>query len=138
MWAACFCPAQGVNGLFTPCAIPKGGTITAKEKTTGFYFKMSPSEREQIEKMMALAGFRNMSAYIRKMAANGYVVRLDLPELDACSRLLRSAANNLNQIARRVNSGSGYYPDEIDAIQISLDENRVLFGKILDGLGKIR
>lgn len=118
--------------------IPKGGTITAKEKTTGFYFKMSPGEREHIEKMMALAGFRNMSAYIRKMASNGYVVRLDLPELDACSRLLRSAANNLNQIARRVNSGGMAYPDEVAAVQACLDENRVLFGKILDGLAKIK
>ncbi|MDL2254256.1 MobC family plasmid mobilization relaxosome protein [Ruminococcaceae bacterium OttesenSCG-928-I18] len=126
MWAACF------------YAIPKGGTITAKEKTTGFYFKMSPGEREHIEKMMALAGFRNMSAYIRKMAANGYVVRLDLPELDVCSRLLRSASNNLNQIARRINSGGMAYPDEVAAVQNCLDENRVLFGKILDGLAKIK
>lgn len=87
---------------------------------------------------MALAGIRNMSAYIRKMCIDGYVINLDLPELHECSRLLRSASNNLNQIARRVNSGGGYYPDEINAIQISLDENRVLFGKISDGLGKIR
>ena len=99
---------------------------------------MSPGEREHIEKMMALAGFRNMSAYIRKMAANGYVIRLDLPELDACSRLLRSAANNLNQIARRVNSGGMAYPDEVAAVQARLDENRALFGKILDGLAKIK
>ena len=116
----------------------KGGTITAKEKTTGFYFKMSPQERVLIEQAMAAAGIRNMSAYIRKMAANGYIVRLDLPELGECSKLLRSASNNLNQIARRVNSGGGYYPDEIAAVQTCLDENRALFGKILGGLAKIQ
>lgn len=110
----------------------------AKEKTTGFFFKMSPGEREHIKKMMALAGIRNMSAYIRKMAANGYVIRLDLPELDECARLLRSASNNLNQIARRVNSGGAAYPDEVAAVQASLDENRALFGRILEGLAKIK
>ncbi len=44
----------------------KGGGAAAKEKTTGFYFKMSPAERALIERAMAEAG-------IREMAANGYM-----------------------------------------------------------------
>lgn len=103
----------------------------------GFYFKMSPGERELIEKAMKVAGIHNMSGYIRKMAANGYIVKLDLPELADCSKLLRSAANNLNQIARRVNSGGGFYSHEIAEIQTSLHENRKLFGEILAGLAKL-
>ena len=87
---------------------------------------------------MALAGIRNKSAYIRKMCIDGYVINLDLPELKECSRLLRSASNNLNQIARRVNSSGGPYPDEIAAVQCSLDDNRALFGKMLDSLAKIK
>jgi len=79
-----------------------------------------------------------MSAYVRKMAANGYIVNITIPELKECSRLLRSASNNLNQIARRVNSGGGVYPKELYEIKTSLDENRVQFGKILDGLAKIK
>ena len=136
MWPPFSICARGVTICYAHTM--KGGTITAKEKTTGFYFKMSPQERVLIEQAMAAAGIRNMSAYIRKMAANGYIVRLDLPELGECSKLLRSASNNLNQIARRVNSGGGYYPDEIAAVQTSLDENRALFGKILGGLAKIQ
>ena len=110
----------------------------AKEKDGGIYFRVSEHDRQLIQQKMELAHIRNMSAYIRKMAANGYIVRLDLPELGECSKLLRSASNNLNQIARRVNSGGGYYPDEIAAVQTSLDENRALFGKILGGLAKIQ
>ncbi|MDL2231985.1 MobC family plasmid mobilization relaxosome protein [Ruminococcaceae bacterium OttesenSCG-928-L11] len=117
---------------------PKGGNFIAREKTTGFYFKLSPQEWDWLEKKMALAGIRNKSAYIRKMCIDGYVIRLDLPELKECSRLLRSASNNLNQIARRANSGGGLYPDEIVAVRASLDDNRALFGKILDGLAKIK
>ena len=102
------------------------------------YVWVSDDEHEAIRRRMEEAGTQNLSAYIRKMAANGYIVRLDLPELGECSKLLRSASNNLNQIARRVNSGGGYYPDEIAAVQTSLDENRALFGKILGGLAKIQ
>ena len=107
-------------------------------RSVPIYVWVRPDELEVIRERMAEAGIRNMSAYIRKMAANGYIVRLDLPELGECSKLLRSASNNLNQIARRVNSGGGYYPDEIAAVQTSLDENRALFGKILGGLAKIQ
>lgn len=108
-----------------------------KEKTGGIYFKVSDEDRTLIERKMELANVRNMSAYIRKMCIDGYIIRLDLPELDACAKYLRAASNNLNQIARRVNSGGGYYPDEIDEIQTALTENRALFGNILEQLSKV-
>lgn len=108
-----------------------------RDKTSGIYFKVSDKDMELIEQKMALAGVHNRSAYIRKMCIDGYIIRLDLPELDACAKYLRSASNNMNQIARRVNSGGGYYPDEIDDIKTALDENRALFGNILEQLSKI-
>lgn len=108
-----------------------------KEKTGGIYFKVSDEDRALIGRKMELANVRNMSAYIRKMCIDGYIIRLDLPELDACAKYLWAASNNLNQIARRVNSGGGYYPDEIDEIQTALAENRTLFGNILEQLSKI-
>ena len=46
-----------------------------------------------------------------------------------------SAGTGLN---RAGDGGGGYYPDEIAAVQTSLDENRALFGKILGGLAKIQ
>ena len=38
---------------------------------------------------MALAGVRNMSGYLRKMAIDGYVINLELPELAEGVKLLR-------------------------------------------------
>lgn len=108
-----------------------------KEKTGGIYFKVSDKDQALIEQKMEQAGVRNRSAYIRKMCIDGYIIRLDLPELDACAKHLHSASNNLNQIARRANSGGGYYPDKIDEIKTALAENRVLFGNILKQLSKI-
>ena len=110
----------------------------AKEKPNGIYFKLSDEERKLIEQKMALAGVRNMSAYIRKMCIDGYTVNLQIPELVECAKYLRFASNNLNQIARRVNSGGGYYPNEIDEIRDRMSEANKLFGNIMEQLSKLR
>ena len=110
----------------------------AKEKTSGIYFKVTEKERELIEQRMALMGVRNMSAYIRKMCIDGYIVNLQIPELTECAKLLRYTSNNVNQIARRVNSGGGVYPDEVDEITAKLTEASRLFGNILEQLSKIK
>ncbi len=57
----------------------------AREKTSGIYFKVTDEERNLIEQRMALAGIRNMSAYIRKMCIDGYTVHLQIPELTECA-----------------------------------------------------
>ena len=87
---------------------------------------------------MALAGIRNMSGYIRKMRIDGYTVNLQIPELAECTKLLRYTSNNVNQIARRVNSGGGVYPDEVDEITAKLAEANRLFGNILEQLSRIK
>ena len=109
-----------------------------KEKTSGIYFKVTNEERALIEQKMALAGVRNMSGYIRKMCIDGYIVLLQIKELDECAKLLRYTSNNVNQIAHRVNSGGGVYPDEVDEITAKLTEASGLFGNILEQLSKIK
>ena len=44
----------------------------------------------------------------------------------------------MNQIARRVNSGGGVYPDEVDEICGKLADASGLFGNILEQLSKIK
>ena len=107
-------------------------------KNCGIYFKVTDEERELIKQRMSLANIRNMSAYIRKMCIDGYTVHLQIPELTECAKLLRYISNNVNQIARRVNSGGGVYPDEVDEITAKLTEASGLFGNILEQLSKIK
>ena len=109
----------------------------AKIKTRGIYFKVTDEERDLIEQRMKLAGIRNMSGYIRKMCIDGYTVHLQISELTECAKFLRYISNNVNQIARRVNSGGGIYPDEVDEITAKLTETSKLFGNILERLSKI-
>ena len=77
-------------------------------------FWISEQERELIQQKMAQLGTDNMSAYLRKIAIDGYVVRLELPELREMVSLLRRSSNNLNQIAKRVNETGRFYAADMD------------------------
>ena len=68
-----------------------------REYTDRIRVWIKPGDKEKIKKRMAEAGIRNMSAYIRKMAIDGYVIKLDLSDVKEVSRLLRINANNINQ-----------------------------------------
>lgn len=63
--------------------------------------RVSKADRERIRAKMDELGVMNMSAYIRKMALDGYCVKLDLQDLKELIRLLRICSNNLNQYAKR-------------------------------------
>lgn len=76
---------------------------------------------------MNLYGCENMSAYLRKMAIDGYVINMDIPEIGELITLLRRASNNINQIAKRVNSTDRIYANEIKEIQNFQEE---IWGKI--------
>ena len=58
-----------------------------------------------------------MSAYLRKMAIDGYVIKLELPELREMLSLLRRTSNNVNQIASRVNATGRAYAEDIEEIR---------------------
>jgi len=106
----------------------------AREKTTGFYFKMSPEESDLFERNMARSGIKNKSAFIRKMCIDGHVVNFELPALNEIGKLLRITANNTNQIARRVNSGGNAYREDVAEVNNQLNEIRLGFGRVLDEL----
>ena len=92
-----------------------------------------PDELEAIRERMAQAGIRNMSAYIRKMALNGYILHVDLSPVQELVSLQRRCANNLNQVATHANS-YGVYQEEIKSLQKDYAD---LWGPLSDLLQKL-
>jgi hypothetical protein len=86
---------------------------SGRTKTIGIYIKVDEKEKELIQQKMKLAGINNMRAYLVKMAVDGYTVQLDLAPVKEMVVLLRNATNNLNQIAKRINSGGSLYQADI-------------------------
>ena len=76
-------------------------------------FRVSEEELAVIEGKMEQLGILNREAYLRKMALDGYAVRLDLPELKELLSLLRRHSSNLNQLARRVNTTGRVYEADL-------------------------
>ena len=62
---------------------------------------VSEEELALIRERMAEAGIRNMGAYMRKMALNGYVLHVDLSPVQELVSLQRRCSNNLNQVANQ-------------------------------------
>lgn len=55
------------------------------------------------------------------MALDGYIVKLDFPELKEMVTLQRRYNNNLNQIARRVNETGRVYEADMEEIKQEMD-----------------
>lgn len=85
------------------------------------HFWMSKAERQRVNEKMQELGIRNMGAYLRKMALDGYAVKLDLQDVKQMVHLLRMCSNNLNQYAKRANETGSVYVADIEDLQIRLD-----------------
>ena len=55
--------------------------MAERKRDVQLNFRVSQQELELISKKMSKLGTQNREAYLRKMALDGYVVRLELPEL---------------------------------------------------------
>ena len=83
-------------------------------------------------------GTENMAAYLRKMAIDGYVVRLDLPELRELVSLLRRSSNNLNQLTRRVHETGRFYDADLEDLRQNYDQLWEAARRVLTGLSRIK
>ena len=88
--------------------------MAQRKRDVPILFRVSPEEKEQIDRRMAELGIVNMAGYLRKMALDGYIVNLDIPELRELVSLLRRSSNNLNQIAKRVNTTGRIYASDME------------------------
>ena len=84
--------------------------------------RLKPGDKKKILRRMDEAGIVSMSAFIRKMALEGYIIKLDLSEMNEFVRLLRINSNNLNQYAKKANETGNIYLTDIKELQKQQDE----------------
>ena len=82
--------------------------------------RLSKTEKNRIYEKMLSMGIRSLSAYIRKMALDGYCLHLDLKDLQRMAYLLQMCSNNLNQYAKAANENGRVYAADINVLQNSL------------------
>ena len=101
-------------------------------------FWVSEQERQMIQTKMDQIGTDNLSAYLRKMAIDGYVVNLELPELRELVSLLRRSSNNLNQLTKRVHETHRVYDTDLEDIRQGYDGLWEAVQKILTSLAVLK
>jgi hypothetical protein len=97
----------------------------------------SEDEAEMIAKRMEASGIVNASAYLRKMAIDGYVIHMDMRDIREMVALLRRCSNNLNQYARRANDTGSIYAADIEDLRDRLDGLWDMASSILSGFAKM-
>ena len=100
--------------------------------------RLTEEEHRLLKEKMARIGVTNQEAFLRKMALDGLVIKLDLPELKQMISLLRYTSNNINQIAKRLNESGRAYDTDLTEI---LEKQKQLWGlanKILMKLSAIQ
>ena len=80
---------------------------------------------------------RSLSAYIRKMALDGYCLNLDLPQLRRMAYLLQMCSNNLNQYAKAANETGRVYAADMEDLRQRLDELIEIGRQILSRLAEL-
>ena len=112
--------------------------MAKRKRNVPLLFWVSEQEKDMIQQKMEQLGTDNMSAYLRKMAVDGYVVKLDLPELKELVSLLRRSSNNLNQLTRRVHETGRVYDVDLEDVRLSYDRLWDAASKILSSLATIQ
>lgn len=76
-------------------------------------FFVSDDEKRIIKAKMAQLGTKNMGAYLRKMAIDGYIIKVDYTQQKKLAAAVSRVASNINQICHRINSTGHFYADDI-------------------------
>lgn len=109
-----------------------------RTKTRSIEVLFSPEEYQMLRQRLEQAGVQFVGPFIRKMALDGYIVRLDTSDIREMTSLLRRCSNNLNQIAKKANATGSIYGADIAELQAKQDEIWEMAKEILARLSSIQ
>lgn len=80
-------------------------------------FCVTEQEKKLIQCKMAQLGTHNMGAYLRKMAIDGYIIKVDYTEQKKLAAAVSRTATNINHICRRINSTGHLYEEDVATLK---------------------
>ena len=96
--------------------------MDGRKRTVQIKFRVTEAERDLIEEKMKLIPTRNMAAYLRKIAIDGYILQVDHTDIKAMTAEIQKIGVNINQIAKRVNATGTLYAQDIEDIKGAMAE----------------
>ena len=110
------------------------GDVVMNNRTEQFHFFATPEEAKLIRDREKEIGILNESAYLRKMAIDGYLIQMDLSDVKEAVRLLGITSSNMNQYAKKANETGSIYAADIEALKNSQQEILKLLRNIYERL----
>ena len=90
--------------------------MNGRQRTVQIKFRVTEEQK------MKLIPTDNMAAYLRKIAIDGYIIKVDHSDIKAMTAEIQKIGVNVNQIARRVNATGSVYAEDIAEIKGALEE----------------
>ena len=109
-----------------------------RKRDISLRFRVSSTEHDLLKERMAKAGTNNLEAFLRKMALDGMIVRLDVPEIKEMISLLRYSGNNINQLTKQLHAGGRVYDTDLDDISKNQEKLIELANTIIQKLASLR
>ena len=94
--------------------------MDGRKRTVQIKFRVTEAERDLILEKMKLVPTRNMAAYLRKIAIDGYIIQIDHSDIKEMTAEIQKIGVNVNQIARRLNSMGPLYTQDVADIKGAL------------------
>ena len=85
-------------------------------------FYVTQEKKDLIKRKMALMGVTSMSDYLRKMAIDGRIIKVDYSVFDDICSDVSGISRNINQIAKRINATDTVYSDDVIQIKQKQEE----------------
>ena len=96
--------------------------MSSKKRDKNLIFKVNEDEWNLIQKRLEVCEVSSMSELFRHMMIHGIYLEFDHKKKKKIRQSVMSVANNVNQIAHRVNSTSRIYKQELYELQEGVDK----------------
>ena len=96
--------------------------MSKRKRNVQILFCVTPEEKKLIRRKMIESKTKNMGAYLRKMAIDGYIVNTDTTPLKKQYEEMHKIGVNINQIAKKVNTTGDLHPEEMKELKEMVKE----------------
>ena len=100
----------------------KGGTLLLRKRTISILFRLNEQENQFFREQVAMSGY-SAQEYMRRRLIEGQTMKpRPAGEMAEIRRELSAIGNNVNQVARRVNSTGQVSAEDFQKVARSLDQ----------------
>ena len=100
----------------------KGGTLLLRKRTISILFRLNEQENQFFREQVAMSGYSAQEYMRRRLIEDQVIKPRPAGEMAEIRRELSAIGNNVNQVARKVNSTGQVSTEDFQKVARSLDE----------------